>query len=49
MTALLASRYDITFSPGEDGSGVEADTRDQFISSPGELRVSFLARDKATD
>lgn len=49
VTALLASKYDVTFPPGEDGTSVEADTRDQFTSSPGELRVSFRAREKATD
>jgi len=49
VTALLASMYDVTFPPGEDGKGVEEDTLDQFTSSPGELRVSFRAREKATD
>lgn len=49
VTALLASTYDVTFPPGEDGRGVEEDTRDQFTSSPGELKVSFRTREKATD
>lgn len=44
VTALLASKYDVMFPPGEDGRSVEEDTLDQFISNPGELRVVFQAR-----
>ena len=46
VTALLASKYDISFPPGEDGRSVEEDTLDQFVSNPGELRVVFRARQK---
>ena len=46
VTALLASKYDISFPPGEDGRSVEEDTLDQFTSNPGELRVVFRARQK---
>ena len=46
VTALLASKYDVTFPPGEDGRSVEEDTLDQFISEPGELKVIFRARRK---
>ncbi len=47
VTALLASKYDVSFPPGEDGRSVEQDTRDQFTSNPGELRVVFRARGNA--
>ncbi len=46
VTALLASKYDISFPPGEDGRSVEEDTLDQFTSNPGDLRVVFRARGK---
>lgn len=47
VTALLASKYDVCFPPGEDGRSVEEDTLDQFTSNPGELRVVFRARQKS--
>ncbi len=47
VTALLESKYDVSFPPGEDGRSVEQDTRDQFTSNPGELRVVFRGRDNA--
>lgn len=47
VTALLASKYDISFPPGEDGKSVEDDTLDHFTSSPGELKVIFRERDKS--
>ena len=46
VTALLASKYDVNFPPGEDGRSVEEDTLDQFTSNPGELKVVFRARQK---
>ena len=46
VTALLVSKYDVCFAPGEDGSSVEEDTLDQFTANPGELRVVFQARGK---
>ena len=47
VTALLASKYDVRFPPGEDGRCVEEETLDQFTSNPGELRVIFHARQKS--
>ena len=47
VTALLASKYDVGFPPGEDGRSVEEDTLDQFTSNPGALRVIFRARQKS--
>lgn len=47
VTALLASKYDVGFPPGEDGKSVEEDTLDQFTSNPGELKVVFRARQKS--
>ena len=46
VTALLVSKYDVCFAPGEDGRSVEEDTLDQFTASPGELRVVFRVRGK---
>ena len=46
VTALLASKYDVSFPPGEDGRSVEENTLDQFTANPGELRVVFRARAK---
>lgn len=46
VTALLVSKYDVCFAPGEDGRSVEEDTLDQFTANPGELRVVFRARGK---
>lgn len=43
VTALLASKYDVSFPPGEDGRSVEENTLDQFTANPGELRVVFRA------
>ena len=47
VTALLASKYDVSFPPGEDGRSVEEDTLDQFTANPGELRIIFRARQKS--
>ena len=47
VTALLVSKYDVSFPPGEDGRSVEEDTLDHFTSNPGELKVVFRARNNA--
>ena len=47
VTALLASKYDVSFPPGEDGRSVEENTLDQFTANPGQLRVVFRARQKS--
>ena len=47
VTALLASKYDVSFPPGEDGRSVEENTLDQFTANPGESRVVFRARQKS--
>ncbi len=44
VTALLASKYDVSFPPGEDGRSVEEDALDEFTSNPGGLRVVFRVR-----
>lgn len=42
--ALLASKYDVRFPPGEDGRSVVEDAFDQFTANLGELKVVFQAR-----
>ena len=52
VVALLASKYDICYAPGEDGRAVERDMVDQFTASPGQLRLVFQTRaglDKSRD
>ena len=44
VVALLASKYDFDYAPGEDGTAVERDMVDQFTASPGELRLVFRKR-----
>ena len=44
MAALLASRYDVAYAPGEDGRRVVEDMMDQFTASPGQLRLVFKER-----
>ncbi|KAL9122404.1 MAG: hypothetical protein Q9187_001041 [Circinaria calcarea] len=41
VTALLVSKYDITFAPGEDGIRVWKDMKDQFTAAPGKLELIF--------
>ena len=48
MTALLASKYDVSFPPGEDGSSVVEGTLDQFTANPGELRLCFGIGEKGS-
>lgn len=44
VVALLASKYDVMYAPGEDGRAVERDMVDQFTASPGQLRLVFKDR-----
>ena len=41
VVALLVSRYDVAFAPGEDGSAVEGDELDELTATPGRLRLVF--------
>ena len=45
VTATLVKNYHVSFAPGEDGSIVEGNMRDQFTAAPGELRLVFRNRD----
>jgi hypothetical protein len=44
VTALLASKYDISLGPGENGTRLFDDCKDVFVASPGELRLVLKPR-----
>jgi hypothetical protein len=44
LVALLVSKYDMGFAPGEDGTRVVTDMQDNFTSNPGRLDLIFAAR-----
>lgn len=44
VAALLASKYDVSFAPGEHGKRVVKDMVDQFTASPGQLKLVFQRR-----
>ena len=44
MTALLVSKYDIYFAPGEDGSRLHEGTLDCFAQMAGKLELVFRVR-----
>ncbi|KAL8938660.1 MAG: hypothetical protein Q9216_003780 [Gyalolechia sp. 2 TL-2023] len=46
VTALLASKYDISFPAGEDGESCVEDMVDQFTAVPGPLNLVFCKREK---
>ena len=46
VTALLVSKYDITFAPGEDGIRCWRDMKDQFTAAPGKLELVFIPRER---
>ncbi|KAL8947425.1 MAG: hypothetical protein Q9222_006293 [Ikaeria aurantiellina] len=48
VTALLIKKYTIGFAPGEDGTRMTRDLRDQFTAAPGELNLSFKLRETCT-
>lgn len=44
LVALLISKYDIEFSPDDDGTRVIRDMRDNFTMNPGRLDLVFKLR-----
>lgn len=42
--AVMFSKYDIAFAPGEDNSQVQAKQTDTFTVEPGDLKVVFTER-----
>lgn len=44
VTALLASKYNITFPAGENGDSCVEDMVDQFTAAPGQLDLVFSKR-----
>jgi len=45
VTALLLSKYEVAFAPGEDGSRCWRDMKDQFTAAPGKLELVFTPRE----
>ena len=41
MTALVVSKFDFRFPPGDDGGSVIEDMKDTFSLSPGKLELVF--------
>lgn len=46
VTALLVSKYNVHFAPGENGRCVEQDMLDQFTAKPGQLKIVFTSREQ---
>ena len=46
ITALLISKYDVSFAPEGDKMSVWNDMKDQFIAVPGKLELIFTPREK---
>ncbi len=44
VTSLLVSKYDVRFVDGDEGSGLERDTKDAFAAVPGEFDLIFQRR-----
>lgn len=44
LIALVISKYHIEFAPGDDGSRVIRDSRDNFTMDPGRLDLVFKLR-----
>lgn len=44
VTAILVKNYTVHFAPGQSVEKVEAEMRDQFTASPGELTLLFKPR-----
>ena len=44
VVASLVTNFDVTFAPGEDGTAVWRDLKDQFNSHPGRLELIFTPR-----
>lgn len=45
VVALLVSHFDISYAPGEDGTTVWRDLKDQFNAHPGSLHLIFSQRE----
>ena len=41
VTALLITKYDVSFALGEDGTTVLKNLKDNFTASPGKLNLVF--------
>ncbi len=48
LVAIIASRFDLRFPDGYDRDKTLAETRDCFVSIPGELRLIFEPRKKSS-
>ncbi|KAK5993999.1 Cytochrome P450 monooxygenase FCK2 [Cladobotryum mycophilum] len=44
VVARLIKKYRFRYAPGEDGSGMWRDMKDQFVQNPGELKLRFELR-----
>ena len=41
LVASIVSKYEVGFAPGEDGTRVWMDMRDEFTAVPGRLELVF--------
>lgn len=46
VVATLVARYTVAFAPGEDGRALIEDMRDEYVVAPGNLQLSFIARNE---
>ena len=46
VTAILISRFDVAFAPGETGKAIVEELHDTFTAAPGPLRLVFTEREK---
>lgn len=46
VVAALVSRFDVELAPGEDGTRVLSEMKDEFTASPGPLDLVFRRREK---
>jgi cytochrome P450 len=44
VIALIVSRFDISFAPGEDGTSLLRDSKDIFVWDIGRLELVFTLR-----
>ena len=44
--ALIVSKYNVEFAPGEDGVRVVKEMKDEFTAVPGRLDLVFKPRDE---
>ena len=44
VVALIVSKHDVEFAPGEDGTAVWKEMRDHFTIKPGKLDLVFKRR-----